>query len=53
MKAKFKCMKCGHKWMEKPAMVTCPSCYHKYVKWTNYESLHKKYFKKMLEDEGL
>mgnify|MGYP000524728744 CR=1 FL=1 len=53
LKAKFKCLKCEHKWAEKPIMVACPKCNHKYVKWTNYESLYKKHFKKMLKEEGL
>ena len=53
MKAKFKCLKCDYKWTERPAMVSCPKCNHKYVKWINYETMHRKHFKKMYDDEKI
>ena len=53
MNAKFKCLKCGYKWKQEPAMVTCPECGHKYIKWTNYENMHKKHFNKMMKKEGV
>ena len=37
--AKFKCLKCGHGWKDKPGPTQCPKCGHLFVKWVNYEML--------------
>jgi rubrerythrin len=39
--AKFRCLKCGHKWEDKTGPTQCPKCWHLYVKWENYEELRK------------
>lgn len=41
MKAIFRCLKCGHKWEDKPGPTQCPKCWHLYVKWENYEAMRK------------
>ena len=37
--AKFKCLKCGYKYVDIPGPTQCPECGHLYVKWVNYEKL--------------
>ena len=37
--AKYKCLKCKHKWEEKPGPVICPKCNHVYVKWLNLQKI--------------
>ena len=37
MLAEFKCLKCGHKWHNKPGPTQCPICNYLYVRWVNYE----------------
>jgi len=37
--AKYKCMKCKHKWEGKPGPVICPKCNHIYVKWLNLKEV--------------
>ena len=39
--AKFKCLKCGYKYIDRPGPSQCPKCGHLYVKWVNYEQLAK------------
>ena len=48
--AKYKCMKCKHKWEGKPGPVICPKCSHVYVEWLNHKEIMdqielNKYFK--------
>lgn len=43
--AKFRCLKCGHKWNDKTGPTQCPKCRYLYVKWENYEELRKKWNK--------
>lgn len=50
MIAKYKCLKCKHKWEGKSGPVICPRCSHLYVKWLNHKEIIdqiklKKYFK--------
>ena len=42
MKAKWKCLKCGYRWVSEPDTPVCPKCGHVYVKWLNYEEMRKK-----------
>jgi rubrerythrin len=37
--ALYGCLGCGHRWYQKPGMVTCPLCGHIYVKWMNYDEM--------------
>jgi len=41
LKAKYKCLKCGYEYEIEPEMTQCPKCRHLYVKWLNYEEMHK------------
>lgn len=43
--AKYKCLKCGKKWKEKPKPTQCRKCGHDYVKWLNYEEMRKEWNK--------
>lgn len=45
MYAKFKCLKCGYKYLSKPGPTKCPKCNHLYVKWINYEEMYELIFK--------
>ena len=41
MKAKWKCLKCGYRWVSEPDTPVCPKCGHVYVKWLNYEEMRQ------------
>jgi len=41
LKARYKCLKCGHKYEIEPEAMPCPMCKHLYIKWLNYEDMHK------------
>lgn len=41
MNAKFRCLKCKHKWESDPGPTQCPRCGHLWVKWTNYEEWYE------------
>ncbi len=38
---RFKCLKCGHRWWDKPGPTQCPRCKHIWVKWVNYDQWRK------------
>jgi len=40
--AKFKCLKCGYLYEDKPGPTQCPKCRHLWVKWLNYEEMRTK-----------
>lgn len=47
--AEYECVKCNHKWTDKPGPITfngtetkCPSCGSLYMKWLNYERDYEK-----------
>jgi len=37
MQARYQCLKCGHKFKDKPGPTVCPMCYNQYIKWVNYK----------------
>jgi rubrerythrin len=41
MEAEYKCLKCGYKYLSEPGPTQCPKCGHLYVKWLNFEEMHK------------
>ena len=45
LKAKYKCLKCGFRYEIEPEVTQCSKCKHLYVKWLNYEEMHKLWVK--------
>ncbi len=39
--ADYYCLKCNHRYKDKPGPTQCPKCGHLYVKWLNYGELKK------------
>lgn len=48
MKARYRCLDCGHEYLGEPGPTQCPVCGHLYVEWLNHEEMHARWV-----DEGM
>lgn len=40
--AHYRCMGCGHEWIDWCGPATCPECPHEYIKWLNYKEMFER-----------